>query len=249
MKSFIRNLALPSIFLACSALFSAQAAETLKVATSADFPPYESYNEKNEVVGFDIDIMNALAADMGVKLEWQYMNFDEIDDAIKSGKADCAISAIGITKERMEKYEFSKPYHMSGQGILINKKDIDTIHGFRDLQGKTSCVEDGSLAEELLGKYKDIKFKKYNTTVDLFKALDNKECDAVVSASPVLLNQIRLTGRKDIKMLDDIQQLTSDGIIVKKGNTALIERINTSLKNIKKSGTYAKIFKYWFPKN
>ena len=249
MKSFIRNLALLSIFLACSALFSAQAAETLKVATSVDFPPYESNNEKNEVVGFDIDIMNAIAADMGVTLEWQYMNFNDIDDAIASGKADCAISAIGITKERMEKYEFSEPYHMSGQGILINKKDIDAIHSFRDLQGKTICVEEGSLAEELLGKYKEIKFKKFNTTTALFKALDNKECRAVVSDSPVLLNQIRITGRNDLKMLDDIQQLTSDGIIAKKGNTALIERINTSLKNIKKSGAYTKIFKHWFPKN
>ncbi|MDQ0159308.1 ABC transporter substrate-binding protein [Alkalibacillus salilacus] len=120
--------------------------QVIELATSADYPPFESMNEDGEIVGFDIDIANAIADELGYELEINDMNFDGLIGALQSGRADMVMAGMSATEERSENVNFSTSYHSSGE-MFVTNPDSD-ITSIEDLDGTTVGVQLGTIQEE-----------------------------------------------------------------------------------------------------
>ncbi|HGF7569942.1 TPA: transporter substrate-binding domain-containing protein [Enterococcus hirae] len=125
----------------------------LKVATSADYAPFEFYtmvDGKDKIVGSDIDLAKAIAKELGVKAEVSDMNFNTVLASLKEGKADLAISAISATDERKQQFDFTDNYYNPPQVVIINKKNKEIYRNANDLKDKNVGAQKGSIQEELV---------------------------------------------------------------------------------------------------
>ena len=223
-----------------------KAADTLRIGTTADFAPFEFQDVKGkEYVGFDMDIIRAVAKEMGYKAEIQNVNFDGLIPALEAGNIDVVISGNTINDTRKQKVSFSVPYYTSGLTIVVNK-DNTTIKEFKDLAGKKVAVQIGTTSAAEVNKIDGVIVKEFNSVADIFMALKVGNVEAVVNDRPVNDYYIAKSGVKDVKALP--QMLTSEeyGIAVKKKNADLLKKVNEGIEKVKKSGEYDKIFKKWF---
>ncbi|MDU7056049.1 MAG: transporter substrate-binding domain-containing protein [Enterococcus hirae] len=125
----------------------------LKVATSADYAPFEFHtmvDGKDKIVGSDIDLAKAIAKELGVKAEVSDMNFNTVLASLKEGKADLAISAISATDERKQQFDFTDNYYNPPQVVIINKKNKEIYRNTNDLKDKNVGAQKGSIQEELV---------------------------------------------------------------------------------------------------
>ena len=125
----------------------------LKVATSADYAPFEFHtmvDGKDKIVGSDIDLAKAIAKELGVKAEVSDMNFNTVLAYLKEGKADLAISAISATDERKQQFDFTDNYYNPPQVVIINKKNKEIYRNANDLKDKNVGAQKGSIQEELV---------------------------------------------------------------------------------------------------
>ena len=136
-------------FTACGAkgktLDEVKEAGKLVVATSPDFPPFESI-EGGEVVGIEVDILNLICAELGVELEIVQMDFDSVLLGVQSAKYDCGMSGITASDDRKENMLFTTPYYNAAQVIVV--KEGSSINGKADLEGKKVSVQTGTTADE-----------------------------------------------------------------------------------------------------
>jgi polar amino acid transport system substrate-binding protein len=219
-----------------------------KVGTEPSFPPFEYTNEKNEIIGFDIDLIKAIAEDQGFKVEVQQLGFDGLILALQSGNIDIAASGMSITPERLEQVDFSDAYIDAGLAIAVANNN-ETIKGEEDLKGTKVAVQIGTTgaakAQELLdaGVIKEIK--TFPTVDVVMMELINGGVDAVINDLPV--TQAYMAKQPDkIKIVGDVLESDSYGFAVRKGNTELLEKINTGLKNVKENGKFEEIQNKYF---
>lgn len=120
--------------------------DVLEVATSADYPPYESRNEDGEFIGFDIELAQYIADELGYELEIVDMKFDGLIGALQSERVDMVLAAMSTTEERQQNVDFSTEYHRSGETfVTLPDSDITSIE---DLEGTTVGVQLGSIQED-----------------------------------------------------------------------------------------------------
>lgn len=225
------SLALPLV--GCSNKKELQEEGKLVMATEATFEPFE-YMDNGKIVGIDVDIANAVADDLGLKLEIQNISFDTIVASVSSGKAD--IGASGITKDptREKSVDFSDPYYTASQVIIV-KKDNSTITNEETLKGKKISVQKGTTGDSLASNLTDdSNVIRFNATTDAINELKNGKADAVILDS--FPAQIFVKKNSDLKIAGD--PLTSEEycIAVRKGNSELLKKVNKSLKKLKDSG-------------
>lgn len=224
-------------------------AKILKIATSADFPPFEFQDEKGqEYVGFDMDIIRAVAKEMGYEAQITSVNFDGLIPALEAKNVDVIIAGISINDERSKKVLFSLPYYTSGLTIVV-KKDNTAINSFFDLHGKTVAVQLGTTSAMEVKKMNDVKVKEFTTSTDTFLELKNGGVDAVVNDRPVNDRYIVEHNDTNVRVLSDLLTSEDYGIACNKTNTKLKEKIDEALTNIKKNGEYDKIYNKWFALN
>ena len=163
---------------------ASDAAKTkLVVATSPDFPPFESL-EGGEVVGIEVDILNKIAEKMDMELDIQQMDFDSVIPGVQAGKFDVGMSGITVTDKRKENVDFSSVYFMAAQAIVV--ADGSSITGKADLEGKKVSVQTGTTAEEycMANGYEVLAFTANN---DAAAALTAGKVDAWVVDNEVAL--------------------------------------------------------------
>lgn len=220
------------------------------VGTDASYAPFESVTEKNEFVGFDIDVVKAIAVKGGFKVKFVNTPWEGIFTTLKNGDRDFLVSATTITDERKKEMDFSEPYFEAIQMIAIGKDA--TITKFDDLKGHIVGVQIGTTGDEvvstLLGKdSKDIK--RFESTPLALKELENSGVEAVVADNGVVINYVKNNTGKGFKMLEDTSFIKEFyGLPVKKGNKELLDKINDGLKKMKADGTYDKIYADYFGK-
>lgn len=247
-------LALPVAAVMCATLLSgcnddkssasAQTEKVLRVGTNPTFAPFEFQGKDNSgMVGFDIDIINALGKQMGRKVEIANIGFDGLIPAIASGNIDAAISGMSINEKRKQAVNFSDPYYVSGLIILVGN-DNDTIKSFADLEGKKIGVQIGTTGALKAETIKDAKVVAFNNSNEPFMELANKGVDAVIGDMPVVAYYLVQGGTG--KMVGEKLGTEDYGIAMKKGNDALTKEFNDALAAIKKNGEYDKIYKKWF---
>lgn len=158
-----------------------------KVVFGSDtaYAPFESMdNSTGKLVGFDIDLIDAIEEVSGLEIEIKGMNFDGIVPALETASIDGAISAMTITDKRKESVNFSVPYYLSGQSVAV-RADNNAIKGFDDLNGKKLGVQIATTGADEARKVPEAKVTDFNTINEAFMALKTGAVDAVVNDYPV----------------------------------------------------------------
>ncbi|WP_035100646.1 basic amino acid ABC transporter substrate-binding protein [Aneurinibacillus terranovensis] len=226
----------------------AGAKKTIHVGTDAAYPPFEKQGPDGVPVGFDMDIIKAVAKVNNWDVDLKHTGWDPLFEAIKTGTRDVGISAITIKPDRQKLYDFSEPYFDAYQLIMV--PEDSKVTKAEDLKGLRVGVQNGTtgadLAEKILGKGSP-NLKGYDDTPSAVEDLYAKRVDAVVADNGVLNDYLRTSGKKGFKVVKDPKvQPEQYGIMVKKGNKELLDAINNGLKTIKQNGTYDQIYKQYF---
>ena len=229
---------------------NANAAKTYQVATDAAYAPFESLNNKKEVVGFSVDVLEAIAKKSGMKIKFINTPWEGIFATLSTGDRDMVISSVTITPERKQSMDFSDPYFEAKQLIAVGKNS--KVSKFTDLKTLKVGVQTGTTGDEVIQKLQgktSPNIKRFESTPLAIKELENGGVDAVVADNGVVVNFVANNPNSKLKMIDDATFAKEYyGIAVKKGNKALLEQINKGLAAIKADGTYDKICNKYFGK-
>lgn len=230
-----------------SAAEPSEAKKEWLVSTEAGFPPFES-QQGEEIVGFDIDMIKAIGEVNGVDVKVQHMGWDPMFDAIDRGKVDVAVAAITIREDRQQMYDFSEPYFEAKQLILVPKDS--PVSKLDDLAGKSIGVQSATSGEKVVQDKFGLTYEGLKGYEDVPSAVDdltNGRVDAVIADNAVVLEYLKKVGELGFKIVDDSSFPAEHyGIMVKKGNTELLNQINEGLKTIKENGKYEEIYSKYF---
>ncbi len=219
---------------------------TITVGVNAEYPPFESVDENEEIVGFDIDLMNALAADAGFEVEYINTKWDGIFVALSEGEFDAVISAATITEEREEIIDFTDPYFNAGQMIAVSVDLAETVSTPEDLVGLRVGVQLGTTGDEFTSELEGVEVVRFDEVTLAFQALGEGEIDAILSDGPTSADII--ANNPDLNAVLVGEPLTDEfyGIAVNSERTDVLDALNVSLANIIADGTYAEIYMEWF---
>lgn len=215
----------------------------LIAGTEATYAPMEYINESGEIVGIDIDFVNALAEEIGVEVEFQNIGWDPLFPAVKNGEIDFAVSSITITDKRKEEYDFTEPYYIAYQLILV-PEDSD-ITSFQDLADKRVAVQISTTGhekvKELLGETSPNIVATDNLPLAIGEML-NGNADAVVADNAPVLEYMQNNPNVKLKTIeDDSFEKEYYGLMLRKGNTELLDKLNEGIQKLKESGKLAEI--------
>jgi polar amino acid transport system substrate-binding protein len=216
----------------------------LTVAIDATYPPFEQVNEKTgQVEGYSVDMMNAIAAKAGLDIEYVNISYAKLLEGVASCQYDIGCSSITITEERKKVMLFSDSVNSGGQIIVVRKDNTD-VKGKDDLAGKVVAAQGATTSAAEAGKIPNVKLKTYTAMTDVFQALLNSECDAIVTDTDVSAYFVAKNPDK-AKIVGP--QLTNevDGIAVCNKNEYLLPKINAALKELKNDGTLDKLRAKW----
>ncbi|MET3287578.1 UNVERIFIED_CONTAM: polar amino acid transport system substrate-binding protein [Brevibacillus sp. OAP136] len=219
--------------------------KTLIVGTDATFQPFEFKNSNNEFDGFDIDLIRAVAKELGAdKVEFVDTEFKGLIPGLQGKKFDMIASAMYITDERKKTIDFSDPYFPGGLSIMV-KKDNNAIAGVDDLKGKKVAVQIGTKSAKFLKeKYPDVQLVEVEKNVEMFLELDSGRVDAVVTGLPAA--KVYAKQNDKVKILDKTLTQEEYGYGIRKENAGLIEAVNEALKKVNANGQYKDTVLKWF---
>ncbi len=221
-------------------------AKTYRVGTSADFPPFE-YVEDGKYVGFDMDLIRAIADEMDLEIEIVDMSFDSLIAALMTGNLDIVIAGMTITEDREEAVDFTDPYWTADQSVAVKEdsdKNITVLFGDNKIGAQTGTTGDIWVEENLVNTgILEGQFKRYETFVLAMTDLVNENVDAVVLDSPVAERYSKI---RPVKIVGIIKTYEEYGIAVKEGNTELLEKLNEGLEKVKESGKMDELIGIYF---
>lgn len=228
----------------------ALAQEKLKIATEGAYPPFNSISPDGKLVGFDVDIANALCAQMKASCEIVAQDWDGMIPALQAGKFDAIVASMTITEERKQKVSFTNKYYTTPLALIASKDSDLASTEPAALAGKTvgaqSSTTQSIYADEVYAKA-GAEVKQYPTQEEAVADLTNGRLDAVVADKFVLVDWMKTAGNNCCKMVGDITGTDSQtGIAVRKEDNALREKINAAIDAIVADGTYAKIVAQYF---
>ena len=226
---------------------SAPAPEPAKVyvvGTDAAYAPFEFQNEKGEIVGFSIDLLQAVAAKGGFEVKFVNTPWEGIFNALQQGDRDLLISSITITDERKQTMDFSNPYFDAFQ--LIAVKATSKVAKFDDLKKLKVGVQTGTTGDEVVTKLQgknSANVKRFESTPLALKELEAGGVDAVVADNGVIINYVTNNAGANFKTVSDSAFAPEQyGIAVKKGNAELLEKVNKGIAAIKADGSYDQVY-------
>lgn len=251
--SLITPLAAASIILAAcgasetgsngSATEEGEGATKLKVGTDAAYAPFESFDDKGNIVGIDIDVVNAIGAEVGVDLEINNVGWDPLFQQLKNGEVDLGVSAITITEERQQTYDFTEPYYEATQ-LIVTKEDsaIESLADLADIKVGVQMNTTGHFAAQDLQGKTSTNIKPYETTPVAIQELINGTVEAVIGDNAVILEYIKNNPQSKLKAIeDDSFEKEYYGLMVKKGNEEVLDLLNEGIEKLKESGKLAEI--------
>ena len=224
-------------------------AGTLTIATSPDFPPFESLGEGNVVEGIEIDVLNKVCEQLGVTLTIQQMDFDSVLAGIAAGKFDLGASGITVTESRKKNMLFTDPYCLAAQAIVVTAGS--PIQSKADLAGKSVSAQTATTAEEYcMAEGYDVKAFQANS--DAQAALVTGKVDAWViddlTAAEMVKAYNEENGEGALVILPEAMTTEPYAFALQPGSDELAAEINKIVNQMVADGTMAAIFeKYEAP--
>jgi polar amino acid transport system substrate-binding protein len=223
-------------------------AKVYMVGTDAAYAPFESQNEKGEIVGLTIDVVNAVAKKAGIEVKFVNTPWEGIFNSLQQGDRDMLASSITITDERKQTMDFTNPYFDAYQ--LIAVKATSKVTKFDDLKKLKVGVQTGTTGDEAVTKQQgknSTNIKRFESTPLALKELEAGGVDAVVADNGVVINYVTNNPGAKFKTVSDKAFAPEQyGFAVKKGNTELLEKLNKGLADIKADGSYGQIYAKYF---
>lgn len=235
---------------------SAQKEESKKIVVGLDdsFPPMGFKDEKNEIVGFDIDLAKEVAKRLGREVEFKAIDWNSKEAELKSGRVDILWNGLDITDKRKENMLFSEPYMDNRQIVFVVKNGKVTVAGEADLAGKTIGTQSGGTTEEYFENKPELKasmkeVKYYPDYINAFMDLENGRLDAVVGDE--IIGRYYISKHPDeIQAIDTVIGTVSQfGIAFRKDDQKLRDEVQKVFDEMKADGTVAKISEKWFAKD
>ncbi|MDL4839511.1 basic amino acid ABC transporter substrate-binding protein [Aquibacillus rhizosphaerae] len=221
--------------------------KVLQIGTDAAFAPFE-FMETGEIVGFDVDILEAVMVEAGYEYELKNVGWDPMFASLQQKDLDFGVSAITINDDRKATYDFSTPYFKSTHMIVFNEgSDITSA---ADLEGLKIGVQNGTTgedaAEKIVGENSST-ISKYETTAVAFMALANGDIEAVVTDNVVADEYVANNPDAKVEAITDEESFEAEyyGFMFPK-DSELVTDVDAALTTVIESGKYAEIYKEWF---
>ncbi|HJU57864.1 MAG TPA: transporter substrate-binding domain-containing protein [Actinomycetota bacterium] len=220
----------------------------LQVGNCLDYPPFESVVDGDEV-GFDIDLVEAIAERLGLTVEWIRADFDTVFTAVAGNQFDMVAAASTITEDREQIVDFSDPYYASRQSLTVNTSESPDITSTDQLgEGDIVNVQKGTTgklwAEENLVP-QGVELRTFQLASDMFRDLEAGNAVGIINDEPASVEII-----KDLPDLEVVQAIDTNenyGFAFSPSNPELREAFNIGLQMVIADGTYAEIFEEYFP--
>ncbi len=231
---------------------ASETAKKIIVGLDDNYPPMGFKDDKNEIVGFDVDLAKEAAKRLGREVEFKAIDWSSKEAELKSGRVDVLWNGLDITDKRKENMLFSEPYMDNRQIIFVAKGS--SIQSQDNLAGKTVGTQSGGTAEEYIDGNADFRssmkeVKKYPDYISAFMDLENGRLDAIVADE--------ITGRYYMSKHPDkieavdvaVGPVSTFGIGFRKDDQALRDEIQKVMDEMKQDGTMSKISEKWFAKD
>ncbi len=214
---------------------------TMVVALNPEFAPFEFktlVDGKDTIVGADIEIAKAIGEELGVKVKFSSMSFNNVLASLQSGKADIAISGISATPERKKAYNFSEPYYESENVVLIKKTDLDKYTKTTSLDGLSVGTQKGTIQETVASEQlKGAKVVALTQNGEMINELKNGQIQAVVLEKPIAEGYV---ANNDDLTISNITLKNDDAdayaVALPKDDDKLTKKVNKVINELKDSG-------------
>ncbi|SUB82833.1 Putative ABC transporter arginine-binding protein 2 precursor [Pragia fontium] len=235
--------------LLASISLSAAAAEKIRFATEASYPPFEFIDANNQIQGFDIDLANALCKEIKAECTFSNQSFDSLVPGLKFRRFEAAIAAMDVTPERQQQVTFTNTYYDNSAQFIAMKGKVADLAA---LKGQKVGMQNGSTHQKyLLEKHTDIKPVAYDSYQNAILDLKSGRINAVFGDTAVVAEWLKKN--EDLasvgeKVTDNAYFGTGFAIALNQKNTDLRDKMNAALEKIKQDGTYKAIYDKWFQK-
>lgn len=215
----------------------------ISVGTEATFAPFESMNDKGEIVGIDVDVMKAIGEEIGSEVEFKNVGWEPVFQQVTNGELDMGASGITITEERKQSFDFTDPYYEATLMIVV--KEDSPITTLDELKDKKVSVQINTTGHEAAKKLQGVASPNvlaYENQPIAFQEVINGTVDAAFGDNAVAIEYLKNNPNTGLKAIesDDFEK-EYYGFMVKKGNTELLEKLNEGLAKIKENGKLAEI--------
>ncbi|HBY93723.1 MAG TPA: basic amino acid ABC transporter substrate-binding protein [Chloroflexi bacterium] len=218
--------------------------QEIKIGSDTAYPPFEFVDENNKIVGFDVDMMDAVCQLANCKQNFVTASFDGIFAALAAGEYDAVVSAVTITEERAKIVDFTRPYLNAGQIVTV-RSDSD-IKGPEDLKDKVVGVQLGTTGDIAASDYtSDDKIKRYQTIDLAMAALAQGDVDAVIADAPTSADIVSKQFKDKLKLVGEPFTNEYYGIAVRKETPEVTKAFNAALEQIITSGELARLAEKW----
>jgi len=246
-----------SRWLACAVVAAAvttaagtASAETIKIGTEGAYPPFNSLTADGKLEGFDIDIANALCAEMKAECEFVVQDWDGIIPALQAGKFDAIVASMSITEERKKQVAFTNKYYTTPLAVVALKDSDLTSTEPAAMAGKTVGAQASTTQSIYAQDFytpAGADVKQYPTQEEAVQDMLNGRLDAIISDKFVLTDWMKTTANDCCKLIGDVAGTeTETGIAVRLGDDALREKLNAAIDAIVADGTYKTIQAKYF---
>ena len=225
---------------------------TVRIGTDATYPPFESQDSAGNIIGFDIDIGNAVCAEVQLKCVFSNQDWDGIIPALTADKIDAILSSMSITEERLQSIDFTDKVYNTPPALAVAKDSPITGLEPGDLAGKSVGVQSSTThAAYVEQTYPDAEIKYYKTADDYKLDLANGRLDAAMDDVVVLSDWLDSGDGACCKLVGTIKPVpeihgVGTGIGVRKGDTDLKELFNKGIAAIRANGKYKEINDKYF---
>ena len=221
-----------------------QAAGVLQVGTEGTYAPYTFHDDNDDLVGYDVEIAQAVAEKLGVKAEFVETKWDSIIAGLDAKRFDVVINQVGITEDRLAKYDFSTPYTYTKGALIISGSNKD-ISKFEDLEGKKSAQALTSNFATLAESYgaELVGTDGFSQSIELVLT---GRADATINDDVTFYDYMKQKPDADVKIAALSEESSANAVLIRKGNESLVEAINTALSELTTEGTLKEISEKYF---
>jgi cystine transport system substrate-binding protein len=250
-----KHLLIAGLVLGSSLLGQAVAGEQLQkikdagvinIGLEGTYPPFSFVDENGKLTGFEVQLSEALAKELGVKVKLQSTPWAGILAALESKRLDVVVNQVTISDDRKKKYDFSKPYTVSGIQAVVAKKNADSIKQASDLAGKKVGMGLGTNYEQWLkDNVPTAVVKTYDDDPTKYQDLRVGRIDAILVDRLAAFDLINKTN-ETLALAGEAFSRQEAGIAVRKGEPELLKALDDALDKLRADGTLAKLSKQWF---
>jgi putative lysine/arginine/ornithine/histidine/octopine transport system substrate-binding protein len=228
-------------------LVGAARAEVLRIGTEGAYPPFNQIDPAGELIGFDIDIAEALCDNMGVTCEFVRQDWDGIIPGLLARKYDAIVASMSITEERKQAVDFTDPYYSNKlRFVAAENAKLDPVN----LKGKIIGAQRATISASYLEDHpiKGAKVKLYDTQENAYLDLASGRVDVILADMLVSYEWLNSEAGAGFAFLGEPIDIGDKvGIAVRKGDTELLAKLNAALAEIIADGTYEELNAKYFP--